>query len=154
VVFSPTLRGLVVLTVAATPSVLSSQFSNTPCGGSFFSHYLSGPACSGRGLPTRLLWARCSRGIRYTRRALVVVLTNALQGLVVRIGVGACSTGLQVQKGRSVKRDNMPLISIVLQYYRLYALHHTILPPWGSHLLKPPNRKFAPARRKQKARFV
>jgi len=50
--------------------------------------------------------------------------------------------------------ENMPFISLVLQYYRLYALHHTIPPPWGSHISKPPNRKFAPARRKQKERFV
>jgi len=29
--------------------------------------------------------------------------------------------------------------SIVLQYYRLYALLHAIPPPWGSHLSHPPD---------------
>jgi hypothetical protein len=36
--------------------------------------------------------------------------------------------------GRSVERDNTPFISIVLQNYSLYALHHAIPPPWGFHL--------------------
>jgi len=29
--------------------------------------------------------------------------------------------------------------SIVLQYYRLYALLHAVPPPWGSHLSHPPD---------------
>ena len=35
-----------------------------------------------------------------------------------------------------MERDNTPFHSLVLQYYRLYALLHTVPPPWGSHLSK------------------
>jgi len=36
-------------------------------------------------------------------------------------------------------RKQVAVNSIVLQYYRLYALLHAIPPPWGSHLSHPPD---------------
>ena len=50
---------------------------------SSFSRYPSRPVWSRRGPLTRLVWARCSRGIRHARRGLVTVLSHALRGLVV-----------------------------------------------------------------------
>jgi len=51
--FSHALHGLVVLTVSVTPSVVSSRL-----------------------FLTRLAWARCSHGIRHTRRGLFVALSH------------------------------------------------------------------------------
>ena len=92
-VLSHTLRGLVVLAVSVTPGVVSSRSSHTPCVGSFFSRYPSRPTWSRRGPLTRLASARCSRGIRNARRGLVAVLSHALRGLIVRLGVGGHSAG-------------------------------------------------------------
>jgi hypothetical protein len=49
--------------------------------------------------------------------------------------------------------DDMQLRSIVLQYYRLYALHHVIPPPWGSHLSLPPKAN-KPAQNKLTQRYA
>ena len=92
-VLSHALRGLVVLVVSITPDVVSSWSSHTPCLGSLSLWYPSRPAWSRRGPVTCLAWARCSRGIRHTQRGLITVLSHALCGLVVRLGVGGRSAG-------------------------------------------------------------
>ena len=61
-VLSHALRGLVVLAVSVTPSVVSSRSSHMPCVGSLFSRYPSRPAWSRRSPLTCLAWARCSSG--------------------------------------------------------------------------------------------
>jgi len=121
---------LVILVVSVTPGVVSSQSSHTPCVCSLFSRYPSRPAWSRRGPLIRLAWACCSRGIHYTRRGLVAVLSHTLRGLLVlavSITPGVVSSwsshtpcvgslfvwGLvvaalvsRVERGRSVERDN------------------------------------------------
>jgi len=105
-VFSQALRGLVVLAVSVTPGVVSSWSSHTPCGGSLFSQYPSR-----RSLLTHLVWARCSRGILHAWRGLIAVFSHALRGFVVLLRGGGRSAGLQVERGRSVERDNIPFRS-------------------------------------------
>ena len=63
--YSHALRGFVVLVVSVTPGVL------------FVALVLTRSAWSCR-LLTHLAWARCSRGIRHTQRALRRVRTNTL----------------------------------------------------------------------------
>jgi hypothetical protein len=41
---------------------------------------------------------------------------------------------LVVEKAGGGVGDDMPFNSLVLQYFRLYVLHHAIPPPWDSHL--------------------
>ena len=101
------LRGFVVLAVSVTPGVLSSRSSHTPCVCSLSSRYPSRPACSRRGLLTRLAWARCPRGIRHTRRALVAVFSHALRGLVV-FAVSITPGVLSSRSSPSGKKNSYP----------------------------------------------
>jgi len=81
------LVGLIVLAVSVTPGVLSSRSSHTPCVGSLSLRYLSPLACYSHGLLTCLVLAHCS------------------------YRVGGRSTGSQVERGRSVERDNIQIRS-------------------------------------------
>jgi len=82
VVFTHALRGIVVLAVSVSSQSL-----------------------------TRLVWARCSRGILHAWHGLIAVFSHALRGFVVLLRGGGRSAGLQVERGRSVERDNIPFRS-------------------------------------------
>jgi len=94
--------------------VVLSRSSHTRCMGSLFSRYPSRLAWYRHGLLTHLVWARCSCSIRHARHGLVAVFSHTLCGFVVLIGGGGRSAGSQVERGRSVERDNIRLRSIVL----------------------------------------
>ena len=94
------------------PGVFSSRSSHMPYVCSLFSRYLSRLVWSRRGLLTHFVWARCSCGICHAWRTLVAVFPHALRGFVVLLGGGGRSTSSQVERSRSVERDNMQLQSI------------------------------------------